>query len=81
MALILLLDITFDTNDHDLFIRRLEETLGLISDVKKWVPSYLSNRLQKAVKVGSKLPNLANAFLRGTPGIRYGSTSVHSRYK
>ena len=47
-ALLVLLDLSaaFDTIDHDILLRRLEERFSITGGVLAWLSSYLSNRKQ-----------------------------------
>jgi hypothetical protein len=82
VTLLVLLDLTaaFDTVDHSILLKRLQQDFGISGTVLSWFSSYLSGRSQKVVIDGvcSKKNDLS--FWCPT-GILFGTTAVHPIYK
>ena len=69
-VVLVLLDLSaaFDTIDHEVFLKRLNEDFGISGNVNEWMRSYLKNRSQSIVINGtlSDKVNLEYGFPQGS---------------
>ena len=76
VTMLCLLDLSaaFDTIDHDILMRRLENVYGITDVALKWIKSYLTDRYQSVVVDGVKSDNKITQ-IRCTPRLCAGTRS------
>ena len=71
VSLLSLLDLSaaFDTVDHGILIKRLQNTHGVEGTALRWITSYLTDRTQRVVRAGSS----SSAIMKLDSGVPQGS--------